>query len=64
MVLNRLNISLVAFNWQLPYAQRYIPSWMEIATSIFIVTIGVTVYRFVTTNMPILYEHPDYKHEH
>lgn len=64
IVLNRLNISLVAFNWQLPAAQRYIPSWMEIATSVFIVTLGITVYRFITANMPILYEHPDYKHEH
>lgn len=64
IILNRFNISLVAFNWHLPSAQRYFPSWMEIATSIFIVTVGVTVYRFITANMPILYEHPDYKHEH
>jgi Ni/Fe-hydrogenase subunit HybB-like protein len=64
VVLNRLNISLVAFNWHLPSAQRYFPNWMEIATSIFIVTIGVVVYRFITTHMPILYEHPDYKEEH
>jgi Ni/Fe-hydrogenase subunit HybB-like protein len=64
VVLNRLNISLVAFNWHLPSAQRYFPSWMEIATSIFIVTVGVVAYRFITRHMPILYEHPDYKEEH
>lgn len=64
VIFNRLNISLIAFNWHLPAAQRYFPSWMEIATSIFIVTIGITVYRFVTAQMPVLYEHPDYKHEH
>jgi Ni/Fe-hydrogenase subunit HybB-like protein len=64
LVLNRLNISLVAFNWHLPSAQRYFPSWMEIAISIFIVTVGVVVYRFVTTRMPILYEHPDYRTDH
>lgn len=64
IVLNRFNISLVAFNWHLPSAERYFPSWMEIATSIFIVTIGVVVYRFIATRMPILYEHPDYQHDH
>jgi Ni/Fe-hydrogenase subunit HybB-like protein len=64
IVFNRLNISIVAFNWHLPAAQRYMPSWMEIVTSVFIVTVGITVYRFITANMPILYEHPDYKHEH
>lgn len=64
IVFNRLNISIVAFNWHLPAAQRYMPSWMEIVTSVFIVTVGITVYRFITANMPVLYEHPDYKHEH
>jgi len=64
LVLNRLNISLVAFNWHLPSAQRYFPSWMEIAISVFIVTVGVVVYRFITTHMPIFYEHPDYRTDH
>ncbi len=64
LVLNRLNISLVVFNWHLPSAQRYFPSWMEIAISVFIVTVGVVVYRFIATRMPILYEHPDYRTDH
>ncbi|WP_245809547.1 sulfate respiration complex protein HmcC [Desulfamplus magnetovallimortis] len=64
VALNRLNISLIAFNWHLPSAQRYFPSWMEIATSIFIVTLGITVYRFITNHMPILFEYPEYKQEH
>lgn len=64
VMLNRLNISLVAFNYHLPSSQRYVPSWMEIATSIFIVTLGIVIYRFITTRMPILYEHPEYRTEH
>jgi Ni/Fe-hydrogenase subunit HybB-like protein len=64
VVLNRLNISVIAFNWHLPAAQRYFPSWMEVFTSIFIVTIGVLVYRFISTHMPVFYEHPDYQHDH
>ena len=63
IVLNRLNVSLVAFNWQLPADQRYFPSWMEIGTTIFIVTVGVVAYRFIATRMPILYAHPEYQHE-
>ena len=31
IVVNRFNVSLVAFNWQLPSSDRYFPSWMEIA---------------------------------
>jgi Ni/Fe-hydrogenase subunit HybB-like protein len=63
IVVNRLNVCLVAFNWHLPMHQRYIPSWMEVATTVFIVTIGVVVYRFICNRMPILYEHPDYMHQ-
>ena len=64
IILNRFNISLIAFNWQLPSAERYFPGWMEIGVSLFIVAMGIVVYRFVTANMPILYEHPDYKDDH
>lgn len=64
IVLNRLNISLVAFNWQLPTADRYVPSIMEVGTTIFIVFLGITAYRVITARMPILHEHPDYKEEH
>uniref|UniRef100_A0A7V4LCG3 Ni/Fe-hydrogenase cytochrome b subunit n=1 Tax=Desulfobacca acetoxidans TaxID=60893 RepID=A0A7V4LCG3_9BACT len=71
IILNRFNVSLVAFNWQLPPAERYFPSWMEIAISIFIVTIGLLIFRFIASRMPIFYEHPEFKeheppelHEH
>jgi Ni/Fe-hydrogenase subunit HybB-like protein len=60
IIVNRFNICLVAFNWQLPSAERYFPHWMEIGISVFIVTIGILVYRFIVTRMPILYQHPDY----
>ncbi len=64
IVLNRFNVSMVAFNYHLPSSERYFPHWMEIVISLFIVTIGVLVFRFVVTRMPILYEHPDYKDAH
>lgn len=60
IIVNRFNISLVAFNWYLPAEDRYFPNWMEIAVSVFIITIGVIAFRFIVTRMPILYAHPDY----
>ena len=61
IVVNRFNVSLVAFNYHLPSSERYFPHWMEIGISVFIVTVGILVFRFVVTRMPIMYEHPDYE---
>jgi Ni/Fe-hydrogenase subunit HybB-like protein len=61
IIVNRLNISVVAFNWHLPSSERYYPHWMEIVISVFLVTVGIIVFRFVVTRMPILYTHPDYE---
>jgi Ni/Fe-hydrogenase subunit HybB-like protein len=62
IVLNRLNVSIIAFNWQA--AERYIPSFMEVWTSVTIVTIGVLVFRWIVNRMPILFEHPKYRESH
>ncbi len=64
IILNRFNVSQVAFNYQLSSAERYFPSWLEIGLSIFVVTLIVTAYRFICTKMPVLYEHPDYPDAH
>ncbi|MDY6830244.1 MAG: Ni/Fe-hydrogenase cytochrome b subunit [Thermodesulfobacteriota bacterium] len=64
IIVNRFNVSLVAFNWHLPADQRYFPSLSEIGVSVFLVTLGVLIYRFIASHMPILYEHPEYaEHE-
>ena len=64
IVLNRLNLSVIAFNWQLPAARRYFPDWKEIWISITIVTVGVLVFRWIVNRMPILNRHPDYESIH
>ena len=64
IVLNRFNISLVAFNWQLPSADRYFPSLGEIGVSVFVVTVGLVAFKFITTRMPVFFEHPDYPDHH
>jgi len=64
IILNRFNVSMVAFNYNLPSSQRYFPSLMEIGISIFVVTLGVVIYRFIVSRMPIFFEHPEYKDAH
>jgi Ni/Fe-hydrogenase subunit HybB-like protein len=64
IVINRLNVGLVAFNWHLPSSERYFPHWMEIAVSLFLVTALLLIFRFICTRMPIMYSHPDYPEEH
>jgi Ni/Fe-hydrogenase subunit HybB-like protein len=62
IVLNRLNVSVIAYNWNLP--NRYVPNWMEIWVSITLVTIGVLAFRWIVNRMPILRAHPEFPQEH
>lgn len=64
IILNRLNVSIFAFNWQLPSAERYWPHWMEIWVTLSLVAAGVWAFRWIVNRMPILHEHPDYKGMH
>jgi Ni/Fe-hydrogenase subunit HybB-like protein len=63
IILNRVNHSIIAFNWHLPFEDRYFPHWMEIVLTITIVTIGILTFQWIMNRMPILYEHPDYEPE-
>jgi Ni/Fe-hydrogenase subunit HybB-like protein len=62
VVVSRLNISIVAMNWNAP--ERYVPSLMEVVTSVTIITIGVLVFRWIVNRMPVLREHPAYSESH
>jgi Ni/Fe-hydrogenase subunit HybB-like protein len=61
---NRLNVSVFAFNWQLPSDQRYVPHWMEIWVSVTLCTIGVLAFRWVVNRMPVLREDPRFPAQH
>jgi Ni/Fe-hydrogenase subunit HybB-like protein len=52
VVLNRVNVSIIAFNWKHPF--EYVPSWMEIVGSITIVTMGVMTFRWIVNRMPVI----------
>lgn len=64
IILNRANVCLIAFNYYLPLEDRYIPHWGEIGLTLFMLTVGLLVFRFIVTRMPIFYEHPEYRESH
>jgi Ni/Fe-hydrogenase subunit HybB-like protein len=64
IVVNRLNVSVIAFNWQLPAEQRYVPSWMEFWISAMLVTTLILIFRWIVLRMPVLREHPDFRGAH
>jgi Ni/Fe-hydrogenase subunit HybB-like protein len=64
IIFNRLNVSIFAYNWQLPAERRYIPHWMEIWVTVAIVTAGVVAFRWIVKRMPILHEHPEWRGVH
>lgn len=54
VILNRFNVSLIAYNWYIPLQEKYYPTWMEIALSLGVVTLIVLFYRFIVRRMSIL----------
>jgi Ni/Fe-hydrogenase subunit HybB-like protein len=64
VALNRLNCSVIAYNWNKPLELRYVPSWMEVWVSITLVTIGVLLFRWIVNRMPILREDPRFAEGH
>jgi Ni/Fe-hydrogenase subunit HybB-like protein len=64
IMLNRFNITFVAFNWNLTTEQRYVPSWMEVWVTVAFITFAVVAFRWIANRMPIMYEHPEWKGMH
>jgi Ni/Fe-hydrogenase subunit HybB-like protein len=54
ILLNRMNISVIAFNWQSPV--RYYPSWQEIVVTLTVVFTEIWVFRWIVLRMPVLRE--------
>jgi Ni/Fe-hydrogenase subunit HybB-like protein len=62
IVVNRLNLSVIAFNYNA--AERYVPAFMEVMVSVTIITIGILMFRWIVNRMPVLREHPDFPQAH
>jgi Ni/Fe-hydrogenase subunit HybB-like protein len=58
VLLNRLNVSLIAFKWYAP--ARYFPSWMEVEITLAIIFAEIWVFRWVVSRMPVLKRPPEW----
>lgn len=56
IIMNRLNVSIIAFNWNVPV--KYFPSWMEFEVTVAVIVIQILVFRWIINRMPILSELP------
>lgn len=54
IVLNRLNISVIAFRWT--DEVRYVPHWMEVVVTVTLVVAGLLAFRWIVNRMPVLRE--------
>lgn len=58
IIVNRLNVSIIAFRWNAPV--HYSPSWMEIVVSLTIIFVEIWIFRWVIYRLPVLYESPEW----
>jgi len=56
VVLNRLNVSVIAFKWDA--LVRYVPTWMEIEVTLAIIFAEIWAFRWIVNRMPVLREPP------
>ena len=52
VVLNRLNLSVIAFKWNAPV--KYYPSWQEIVVTLMVIAVEMWVFRWVVSRMPVM----------
>ena len=62
LIANRLTVSMIALNWQLPH--REFLSWKELILVVTIVTVEISIYRWIVNRMPVHRDHPDFEGEH
>ncbi len=62
ILLNRINVSIIAFNWNLPgHLQHIVPPWREVAVVLALSTVHVLVFRWIVNRMPVTREEPGYR---
>ncbi len=52
ILLNRLNVSIIAFKWYAPV--RYVPTWMEIVVTLGVISAELWVFRWIVQRMAVL----------
>jgi Ni/Fe-hydrogenase subunit HybB-like protein len=62
IVVNRLNVSLIAYKWYAPV--HYVPTWMECVVAVTVLVAQVWIFRWIVTRMPVLGYEPIWAAEH
>jgi len=64
VVLTRLNISILMFNWNLPgHFQAIVPPVREVLIVLSIITLHILIFRWILNRMPVMREDPAYQEE-
>ena len=61
IILNRLNISTIAFNWQ--ENTIHFPTWMEVVVSLAVIFTQIQVFKWIVRRMPVYSESPKWVDE-
>jgi Ni/Fe-hydrogenase subunit HybB-like protein len=62
IVFNRINVSIIALNWQLPHhLQHIVPPWTEAMVVLSIISIHIMIFRWILNRMPVLHVDPEYE---
>jgi Ni/Fe-hydrogenase subunit HybB-like protein len=65
ILLNRVNVNLIAFNWHLPdHFHHIIPPWTEVVMIMAMITLHILVFRWILNRFPVMRELPEYKGTH
>jgi len=60
VVLNRYNSVFLAYNWNLPFAEKYHPSFAEWVVAIAIASVLIWVFRWAVKRMPVMTKSPEW----
>ncbi len=59
IILNRMNVSVIALNWNV--ADRYYPSTGEWLIAGALLMVAIVAFRWVCYRMPVLFDHPEFE---
>lgn len=64
VVLTRLNLSIITFNWNLPgHLHHIVPPVREVFVVLAIATLHILIFRWILNRMPVVAEHPEFADE-
>jgi Ni/Fe-hydrogenase subunit HybB-like protein len=65
ILINRVNVNLIAFNWNQPnHFAGIIPPWSEVHMIAAMVTLHIIVFRWIMNRFPVTEELPQYRGTH